>query len=134
MDRVPYRRVTPRRSVTDYSHNEHTEDTGEISRIEGLILQCIISGAIMVLVLIAGTLEAAPAIALRGGLRQVLTGAETLDELVADVRQLGADWFGRETIETVETDEEPEQYQPPTAEEVSNPTVPEPAVIPGLWD
>ena len=140
MDRVPYRRVT-RRDNTDTGYKPHTEDASDISRIEGLILQCIISGIILVFVLIASTLDIAPTIALRDGLQQLLTGAETLDELVAEARQLGTDWFGWEPVETAEIftdyffiDEEPEIYQPPTAEEVSNPTVPEPAVIPGLWD
>jgi len=42
----------------------------------------------------------APAVALRGGIRQVLSGAETLDELITDVRRFGAEWFGWEAPPT----------------------------------
>ena len=120
----------------------------------------------MVFVLIASMTDIAPATRLRYGIRQVLTGAETLDELIADVRQFGADWLDLEfqPSETVITPEDfyiPEEtpavdpnlsleqtafpsvdYEntyindlPPAADQqVSNLTVPEPPVTPGLWD
>jgi len=61
-------------------------------------MQCIISGIIMVFVLVAAMTNIAPAVALRGGISQVLSGAETLDELITDVRRFGAEWFGWEEV------------------------------------
>jgi len=57
-------------------------------------MQCILCGIILVFVLIVSMTNIAPALAVRGGIRQVLSGAETLDELVTDVRRFGAEWFG----------------------------------------
>ena len=102
MDRVPYRRITPPRHerTNPSTRGEHInpKDSMErdtaISHGETLIMQCILSGVIMVFVLVASMTNIAPALALRGGIRQVLSGAETLDELVTDVRRFGAEWFG----------------------------------------
>jgi len=167
MNRTPYRRVTPPRHTADTYTREYeseNEPSNTISHIETLIMQCIISGIIMVIVLIAGITDIAPAAALRDGIRRVLSGAETLDELIADVRQFGSDWLDIGFQETVVTPEEfyvpitdfPDEavyfnfeqttfpytynediyeYLPPAADEqVSNLTVPEPRVTPGLWD
>ena len=144
MDRVPYRRVSPsRRDVDAVGYQSSREETGDVSHFEALILQCIISGIVLVFVLIASTTSIAPAVALKDGIRQVLAGAETVDELIMDIRQLGTEWLGWAPVEApiytpteyvYEEEAEIEPYQPPTAEEVSKPTVPEPAVIPGLWD
>jgi len=131
---------------------------------ETLILQCIISGVIFVFVLIASMTNLPPAATLQEGVTQVLTGAETLDELVSEVRQLGTEWFGLEpattyppllddTIPTQDYDdylvdysetEYPSNsndsteltyyYEEPTADELSNYTVPESSGTPGLWD
>ena len=160
MDRVPYRRVTPSRrdygtASSEYRHNAHpsSNDGDGISYAETLIMQCIISGIIMVLVLVSGMTDIAPAVAVRNGIRQVLTGAETLDELIADVRQFGTDWLGWDPVEDAappadflfpawDYPYEPATptvnyeniYDTPEADEASNPTVPEPLVTPGLWD
>ena len=167
MDRAPYRRVTPpRQRGADYQreYNGSIKDES-ISHGETLIMQCIICGIIMVLVLIARMTDIAPAASIRGGINQVLSGAETLDELITDVRQFGSDWLGwewqpAETVTTPDefyipqidfTDELPSynlehtalpstdytgtytEYLPPAADDqVSNPTVPEPTVTPGL--
>ena len=160
MDRVPYRRITPPRHEGAASRNEY--DNNAISHSETLIMQCIICGIIMVFVLLASMTDIAPAAALRRGINQVLTGAETLDELITDVRRFGSDWLGWEPVEETATPEEyypPAEYRPseppatnfesavlPTADydyinentaadkQVSNPAVPEPPVTPGLWD
>ena len=111
MDRVPYRRVSPPRNGTAASREyDHHENENAISPGETLIMQCIICGIIMVFVLIAGLTDIAPAVAIRGGISQVLTGAETLDELMTDVRRFGAEWFG---WEPVEDDAAPGQYYAP---------------------
>ena len=163
MDRVPYRRVTPSRngSPGEYtSHHEAVEREEAISRGETLIMQCIFSGILLVVVLVASMTSIGPAVALRGGIRQVLTGAETFEELIADVRSFGAEWFGWEEVSAPPiidfTYPAQEHYDYPTweheyseleplagevhneettmADDVSNPTVPEPSGTPGLWD
>ena len=161
MDRVPYRRVTPPRHGAVPAPEQNGYDGPIISHGETLIMQCIISGIIMVFVLIAGMTDAAPAAALRNGINRVLTGAETLDELITDVRRFGSDWLGWEPVEEITAPDEfyaPADYWPaeppatnfesaviptmdyninetPAADEqASNPAVPEPPVTPGLWD
>jgi len=108
MNRTPYRRVTPsRRGGGDTRHEYEDEKSETISRGETLIMQCIISGVLMVLVLIASMADIAPAHTVRNGISQVLSGAETLDELIADIRQFGADWLdlGIAPIETAAPEE-----------------------------
>jgi len=170
MDRVPYRRVSPPRTGASKSpKNEHTHQEDAIPHGETLIIQCIICAVIFVFVLIITMTNIGPTTFLREGLEQVLTGAETLDELVTDVRQLGSEWLGWEPVVDTSPDEfyfpvqehhmpeaegmslpdphdnyeytktEYPEYQennyPPAADyEVSNPTVPEPTVTPGLWN
>ena len=157
MDRVPYRRVLPSRNSAMYAdRHDHSGvfdyDTGHqeetISRGETLILQCIICSVMMVIVLLVGITDIAPAVAVRNSINQVLTGAETLDELMTEVRQFGADWLGWEPVESPNAydvqetvyfpiDEYEDEYNydyPAADEQVSNHTVPEPLVTPGLWD
>jgi len=162
MNRTPYRRVTPPRSRhSGYEHEQYDSETGDtVSHAETLIMQCIICGIIMVFVLIASLTDIAPARGLQDGMRRVLSGPQTLDELIADVRQFGENWLETETSiapdeffpTTGFPDEMPEigleqtafpytyyenidQNLPPAADDqVSNQTVPEPPVTPGLWD
>ena len=162
MNRSPYRRVMPsRRAGAGYSSG-HSAGDESISHGETLIFQCIICGIIMVFVLIAGMVDIAPAVRLREGMRQVLSGAQTLDELVMEVRQFGHQWLDwAPPPETAATPAElyiPEidslypspsynleqtifpstsypntEHLPPAAiDQVSNPAVPEPPVTPGL--
>ncbi|MCL2405129.1 MAG: hypothetical protein FWC92_06240 [Defluviitaleaceae bacterium] len=168
MNRTPYRRVTPsRRNTGEYPREREYEDdtvSTNVSGVETLIMQCILCGIIMVFVLIASMTDIAPASTLRNGIRQVLTGAETLDELIADVRQLSENWLASQPSETSITSDEyyiptslpyettdfdleqtsfpsidnegtyTDPYPPAADDQVSNPTVPEPPVTPGLWD
>ncbi|MCL2362654.1 MAG: hypothetical protein FWC73_12685 [Defluviitaleaceae bacterium] len=176
MDRVPYRRVTPPRHERPHSpiqnHDDEPDNEAAISRGEALIMQCILSAIIFAVVLVASFVDIAPAVTVRNGIQQVLTGAETLDELVLDIRQFGAEWFGwdapetpyahdysapgyeffedlfRDQEQTAVPYEEPQDAEPLTydmyyeyldseeqsADELSNPTVPEPPTTPGLWD
>ena len=178
MNRTPYRRVMPSRLNSgdggSYPREYSAAESGDqrVSHGEALILQCIICGIIMVFVLVAGMVDIAPAAQLRDGMRHVLSGAETLDELVLEVRRFGHEWLDwAPPPETVATPEEfylPEidnpypaynleqtifpygeplsdnpypygstntEILPPAADQqVSNPTVPEPPVTPGLWD
>ena len=164
MDRVPYRRVSPPRHGPTHERDDysHSENDGHISHGETLIMQCIICGIIMVFVLIASLVDIAPAITLRNGISQVLTGAETLDELITDVRRIGSDLLGWDIADDATAPNEfysPSEYfpdEPPATniestvfpimdheyenetpaadEQASNPTVPEPLVTPGLWD
>jgi len=77
-----------------HENSNHQEES--ISHGETLIMQCIICAVILVFVLIATMTNIGPAATIRGGLKQVLTGAETLGELTHEVRQLGTEWFGWE--------------------------------------
>jgi len=117
MDRVPYRRVTPPRTgaskVIESPRSEHVNQEESISHGETLIIQCIICAVIFVFVLIITMTNIGPAATMRGGLEQVLTGAETLDELVTDARQLGSQWFGWEPVEDLYV---PEEFYSPTWE------------------
>ena len=162
MNRTPYRRVTPARH-SGGSHQHDNEAEMAVSRGETLIMQCIICGIIMVFVLIASMTDIAPAATLRSGFTQVLSGAETLDELITDIRQFGnrldLDFVPPQIFTPDPTTNDP--YEPaglnpeqthlpytyyentnpshlspsPAADnQVSNPTVPEPPVTPGLWD
>ena len=164
MDRVPYRRVSPPRHEREgYSHPQENESEETISHSETLITQCIISAVILVVVLFAGMMDIPPAQALRGGIQQVLTGANNLDELITEVTELSREWLGFEVdtpfqLPTLETDDypyihydldtmhngesipaidyyehEPYTYEP-AEDESSNYTVPEPPTTPGLWD
>jgi len=147
--------VTPPRHEreNEYSTYQQEEATEAISRGETLIMQCILSGIAFVFVLVAGMTNIPPAVVLRGGIQQVLSGSETLDELVADVRRFGSEWLGwedgvepvtEEVFEEVVTDEDVfenvldedffEYEEEPVVDEASNPTVPEPPDTPGLWD
>ena len=102
MDRVHYRRVTPSRLGNDHAHQPHRAHNSqphnppvgeEIGAIENLIMQSTVSGILLVVVLIISLVDIAPAIALRGSLRQVLEGAGSVQELVADVRRIGEEWM-----------------------------------------
>ena len=169
MNRTPYRRVTPSRHGADTYPREREYDneaSDTVSHAETLVMQCILCGIIMVFVLIASMTDISPAAALRDGMRQVLSGAETLDELIADVRNFGSNWldlefqpqetfitpeefytpatsFPDELFNTLEQTAFPsidsentyiDQLPPAADDQVSNQTVPEPPVTPGLWD
>jgi len=168
MNRVPYRRVTPPREGVGYvrtAENIHKPivsrqpDTPDsISAAQNFVLQLIISGVLMLAVLIICLTDITPLVELRSGLRNVLAGATTPRELVADVRDLGNEWLGfsepedyevptfympdspfvprdypltvfEETYQTYQ-----EQETPPTADYLPNPHVPGLLVTPGLWD
>ena len=152
MDRVPYRRIMPsRRDGTRNNYAQH--DQNEITPGETVIMQCIISGILMVAVLIICLVEIAPATSLREGLRQALSGANTVEELLADVRNFGEEWLDWTAQPAPVLTEfptsyyyenppvllppatSPEYYYPLTAApESSNPQSPGPSVVPGLWD
>jgi len=128
-----------------------------------VIVQCIISGIILVVVLMISLVDIEPASALRDGLRETLAGASNVEELMTDIRAFGEEWLNWAPSETPEYPAEqyqftptqydtgyeiyqppgillppatsPEYYFPLTAEpESSNPQNPGPSVVPGLWD
>ena len=188
MDRVNYRRVTSSaRSGSDGRYGSGTnsgmhgrhyagreryrsgQDTEQITAGETIITQCIISGVILVGVLLISILNIAPAMTLREGLGQVMTGATTVSELVDDVMMFGEEWFGWEFDGVPWARQQPEVQHildtdnpnipasgqnldgsqilnvppvipsipehPPSANfSPSNPQVPGPSVVPGLWD
>jgi len=116
-----------------------------ISHGEALILQCIICGIILVIVLVASMLDIDPSQQLRDGIRQVLAGPQTPDELISDIRRMGSDWLGiGQPVEVADetTPYETHEYDIPTTESLqpaadddsSKYTVPEPPDTPGLWD
>jgi len=158
MNRAPYRRVTPpRHSAGEYHREDEYNNETAISHAETLIMQCIICGVIMVFVLIASMTNIGPAAGARDGIRQVLSGPVTLDELITEVRQFGMNWLELQPVETITNPEEfyfptissPDEtpdfsleqtsheytdYPPAADYPESNQTVPEPLVTPGLWD
>jgi murein DD-endopeptidase MepM/ murein hydrolase activator NlpD len=66
---------------------EERAENDEPSMGETIILQCIVSGALLVLVLLISLLNVAPTAFLRDGLRESLSGAETAHELFYEVRE-----------------------------------------------
>ena len=159
MDRVHYRRTTPSRYGNERSgerngngyYNHHNNET--ITKGETIIMQCIVSGVILVAVLLIGLLDTAPTATLRNGIRDALTGATTVNELTTDIRIFGEEWLGWEAVTpapyipiiplpeatyipaTPITIEEMLELPPLTAyDEVSNPQIPGPSATPGLWD
>ena len=116
----------------------------------------------MVFVLVATMTNIPQAAIAREGISRVLYGAETLDELIVEVRNFGAEWFGWEepagepaldfTFPTQDFSDyadiehtghdfydnteleyiEQEYIEETPADEPSNHTVPEPTVTPGL--
>jgi len=163
MDRVHYRRVTPSgggHASGYYRKTQHSQQTEAITSGETLIMQCIVSGILLVVVLLVGLVDIAPTMTLRGGIREVLTGANTIGELAADVREFGEEWLGWEIhmqtsapvadIPIIPLPEVviPENFafpalieeqlyisNPLTAyDEALNPQIPGPSATPGLWD
>jgi len=154
MDRVHYRRVKPS-SGNGNTRNYHTQQSESVTPGDTLIMQCIISGILLVVVLLIGLVDATPTVTLRDGLREVMTGANTIDELTTDIRHFGETWLGWETqtsspvvdipiiplpeptmLEIPLLTEYPPSIPPLTAydEVLSNPQIPGPSVVPGLWD
>ena len=154
MDRVHYRRVKPS-SGTGGVRNYHTQQNEYITPGDTLIMQCIVSGILLVVVLLIGLVDAAPTAALRDGLREVMVGANTIDELTTDIRHFGETWLGWETqtpspvadipiiplpeptiVESPFFNEHPPGSLPLTANDelLSNPQIPGPSAVPGLWD
>ena len=163
MDRVPYRRITPPRD-SKISSNEGTyrqgldvnklvsnPDNEKITPGETLLVQLIISGVLMLAVLLVCLINIGPLVSLRSGLRQVLTGATTIEEFATEVRHFSQEWLNVEPTPITEEPETPIFYfpelplvnpqgispvqNPPTAyEETLNPQLPGPLVSPGLWD
>ena len=111
MNRVPYRRVTPPRlQRTSRNTTAANEDSATISATETLVVQLIISGALMLAVLVVCLIDTAPTLRLRYNLRQVLHGATTVDEVISGMRQLGV-ISGHEYEPTMQ----PETSLPPAA-------------------
>jgi len=157
VDRVHYRRVTPSRlnnetrGETRSSNPRAERTTEEPTAVENILLQCIVSGVLVVAVLLISISNIAPATALRETLRQTLSGAETPRELFAEVIFFGGELLGGGTeplqvaapvlpAQDVTANEqaqyEPIPYEPtPTAEyELLNPQIPGPLAVPELWD
>jgi len=100
----------PRDGSSSYDYEDVASPEEAITLGESLILQCIICGIVLIVVLIVNMTDIAPAVTLRSGISQALSGAHTLDELVIDVRQFGADWLGWEPVEDTVMDMAPRDY------------------------
>jgi len=100
----------PRDGSLRYDFEDPGNQEESITLGETLILQCIICGIVLVVVLVASMTDIAPAVALRGGISQALSGAHTLDELVTDVRQFGTDWLGWTPVDDTMVDVTPEEH------------------------
>jgi murein DD-endopeptidase MepM/ murein hydrolase activator NlpD len=72
----------------------------EPTAAENVIMQCIVCGILIVAVLLISMMDSAPTAALRYGLRQVLSGAETVSELITEVRYHGGEFIGWGPTET----------------------------------
>jgi len=148
---MPSRNGHERSSGGTYTRRYDQSET--VTSGETIIMQCIISGIILVAVLLIGLLDTAPTATLRGGIREALTGATTVNELTTDIRIFGEEWLGWESSaphipiiplpEAVTPDipaisitiEETVDPPPLTAyDEVLNPQIPGPSATPGLWD
>ena len=116
MDRVPYRRV----SQKNYQKNCQEEP----NLAETLIIQCIISGILLAVILLIGLVDLQPTETLRYGVKEILSGATTFEELSYEVRTLSETWLGQESPTPLTAVEG----------EPSNPYIPGPSVTPGLWD
>jgi hypothetical protein len=128
------------------THRNQPIENQDPNTAETLILQCIISGVLIVAVLLISMLNIAPTAAMRESLRQMLTGAETPRELIADVRYFGEEFLGWGPtphelpaellpLYTPEAHEYQEYTTPLTADyEPLNPQIPGPSAVPGLWD
>jgi hypothetical protein len=135
-------------------HNERTppRESETAARGETIILQSIISGVLLIFILMISMLNAAPTAVLRDGLREILSGANTPQELMTDVRSFGGEFFGWGPALPKETPQEiqqiPAQTQAPaqpqeafelpvtptlTTEETSNPQIPGSSAAPELW-
>jgi len=66
----------------------------DISAGESIILQCVLCGIIIVFVLIISVLDFAPALQIRDGIQNALTGATTAGELIAEIQTIGEELFG----------------------------------------
>ena len=155
MDRVPYRRITPPRDGVPHKHSRRQSETITVG--ETILGQSIISGLLLVVVLLICLIDIAPMVSLRQGLRQVLAGATTLEELTAEAQQFRLDWQNRNyahpaeelpevpfpalplgiqnpPVEAAENPSPPLYTLPLTAEEPLNPQIPGPSAVPGLWD
>jgi len=127
----------------------------EPTATENIILQCIISGILIVFVLLISISNTAPASTLRGALNNALSGAETVGELISEVRFISEEYFGWGPTPETEPDSflpidrtgqsvapteitlteiTPTAITPTAASEVLNPQIPEPLAVPELWD
>ena len=84
MDRVHYRRVTPSRMRVENAPQR--QDDIEPTASESVILQCIVSGMLMLAVLMISLFNTAPTAVLRNRLREALSGANTPQELFYELR------------------------------------------------
>jgi hypothetical protein len=156
MERVHYRRVSPSRINGDYIREPRARfgesENEEPTTVETTIMQSIVSGIIIIFVLLVCLINIKPTAALRDGLRQMLSGAETAGELVAAVQNLNAgnienfvEEFSYEPLPPIPPTENSSNntssYElfdlniPLTAEgEILNPQIPVPLAVPELWD
>jgi len=125
---------------------------------ETMVVQLVLSGILIMAVFLICLVDIGPLTSLRGGLRQVLAGATTVEAFTAEVRHFSQEWRSPET-EPINTLDLPVFFIPelsliypydnPFAEyeeffdlqlpssaynEHSNPQIPGPLMSPGLWD
>jgi len=84
--------VYGRKRGGDYSAERTIHETPEEPNLrDNVLMQCIVSGILVVVVLAVSVLNFAPAVAARDGLRTALSGANSVQELVRWVRGGDAD-------------------------------------------
>jgi hypothetical protein len=103
MERVPYRRYRESKEPSyekygaRYTRHDNHEEAGVLG--ETLILQGIISGAVLVVIMLISMITFAPLTPAQQALRQALSGSETVHELVEDTKQFGIETLGWSWLE-----------------------------------
>jgi len=126
---------------------------------ENIIIQCIVSGVVIILVLLISLIDIPPAITIQNGIRFALTGANTPSELIHNVQEFRKNWLNWEDIQftpvpgypalepplypypiypnaqpNIDNSDNIEYYSMAAEGEESNPQIPEPSVVLELWD
>ncbi|MCL1863850.1 MAG: M23 family metallopeptidase [Defluviitaleaceae bacterium] len=113
MDRVHYRRVRPSR--LDGRPSARIQENEEPTAAETLVVQSIVCGVLVVCILLIGMTNLAPAATIRENLQQLLTGAETPQQLLNEALLFSEEFFGND----IDTDWE--ILLPPPQEPVAEP-------------
>jgi len=77
----------------------HSESEKTLTAGENIIVQCIVSGVIIILVLLISLVDIPPTTAIQRGIRFALTGANTPTELIYNIQEFRENWINWEGIQ-----------------------------------